>query len=101
MGELEGARPIAQRGAREIWRPRRLRRRAHSTLLRRPRTKKWENWKAPDPSLKEVREKFGGPGVSDEELILRFYAGHDAADEVLKAGAAQAKLDVNQPLTKP
>ena len=69
-------------------------------ILSRPRAKKWDNWKAPDPSLKEMREKFGGPGVSDEELILRFYAGPDAADEVLKAGAPQAKLDANQPLTK-
>jgi oxaloacetate decarboxylase alpha subunit len=69
-------------------------------ILSRPRAKKWENWVPPDPSLKEMREKFGGPGVSDEELILRFYAGPEAADEVLKVGAPQAKLDANQPLTK-
>ena len=69
-------------------------------ILSRPRAKKWDNWTPPDPSLKEVREKFGGPGVSDEELILRFYAGPDAADEVLKKGAPQATLDANQPLTK-
>jgi oxaloacetate decarboxylase (Na+ extruding) subunit alpha len=69
-------------------------------ILNRPRAKKWQNWTPPDPSLKEVREKFGGPGVSDEELILRFYAGPDAADEVLKKGAPEAKLDANQPLTK-
>jgi oxaloacetate decarboxylase alpha subunit len=68
-------------------------------ILSRPRAKKWQNWTPPDPSLKEVREKFGGPGVSDEELILRFYAGPDAADEVLKDGAPQAMLDANQPLT--
>jgi oxaloacetate decarboxylase alpha subunit len=69
-------------------------------ILSRPRAKKWENWVPPDPSLKEMREKFGGPGVSDEELILRFYAGPEAAAEVLKVGAPQAKLDANQPLTK-
>ena len=69
-------------------------------ILSRPRAKKWANWTPPDPSLKEVREKFGAPGISDEELILRYYAGPDAADEVLKAGAPPEHLDANQPLTK-
>jgi oxaloacetate decarboxylase (Na+ extruding) subunit alpha len=69
-------------------------------ILSRPRAKKWENWTPPDPPLKEVREKFGGPGVSDEELILRFYAGPDAADEVLKRGAPAEQLDANRPLTR-
>ena len=44
-------------------------------ILDRPRAKEWRNWSAPDLSLKEVRQKFGGPGVSDEDLVLRVIAG--------------------------
>jgi oxaloacetate decarboxylase alpha subunit len=68
-------------------------------ILSRPRAKKWENWTPPDPSLQEVRRKFGGPGVSDEELILRVYAGEDALKLILSAGAPKEYLDATQPLS--
>jgi hypothetical protein len=45
-----------------------------------------------------VRRKFGGPGVSDEELILRVYAGEDAVKAMLSAGAPREYLDATQPL---
>jgi len=67
-------------------------------ILSRPRAKKWENWQPPDPTLQEVRKKFGGPGVSDEELILRVYAGEDAVNALLSAGAPKEYLDVKHPL---
>jgi oxaloacetate decarboxylase alpha subunit len=67
-------------------------------ILGRPRAKKWEHWTQPDPSLKEVRQKFGGPGVSDEELILRVYAGEDALKLMQSAGAPKEHLDATQPL---
>ncbi|HEX9443291.1 MAG TPA: hypothetical protein VGA73_04185, partial [Candidatus Binatia bacterium] len=67
-------------------------------ILGRPRAKKWQNWEPPDPPLKEVREKFGGPGVSDEELILRVYAGEDAVKDLLAAGAPGPYLDAGSPL---
>jgi oxaloacetate decarboxylase alpha subunit len=67
-------------------------------ILSRPRAKKWENWTPPDPPLAEVRRKFGGPGVSDEELILRVYAGEDAVKALLSSGAPKEYLDANQPL---
>ncbi len=67
-------------------------------ILSRPRAKKWENWQPPDPTLQEVRRKFGGPGVSDEELILRVYAGEDAVKALLSAGAPKEHLDATHPL---
>ena len=67
-------------------------------ILSRPRAKKWENWTPPDPSLQEVREKFGGPGVSDEDLSLRVYAGEDALKLMLSAGAPKEHLDATHPL---
>jgi oxaloacetate decarboxylase alpha subunit len=67
-------------------------------ILSRPRAEKWRTWEPPNPSLKEVRRKFGGPGVSDEELILRVYAGEDAVKAMLSAGAPREYLDATQPL---
>ena len=42
----------------------------------------------PDPSLREVRQKFGA-NVSDEELILRFFAGDDAVNALPNDGKPQ------------
>src|SRR3989304_434409 len=41
-------------------------------ILSRPRAKELAQWKHPQMSLKELRQKLGGPGVSDEELLLRW-----------------------------
>jgi len=42
------------------------------SILSLPRAKELSNWEPPQPSIKEIREKLGGPGVSDDELLLRF-----------------------------
>src|SRR5215468_1992450 len=47
-------------------------------ILSRSRARDWQGWEPPEPSLDEVRRKFGGPSISDEELLLRVYAGEDA-----------------------
>src|SRR5437870_12091539 len=44
-------------------------------ILNRPRAKEWVGWEPPEPSLEQVRRQFGGPGISDEELVLRVLAG--------------------------
>jgi oxaloacetate decarboxylase alpha subunit len=69
-------------------------------ILSRPRAKEWENWTPPDLSLREVRQKFGGPGVSDKELILRVIAGEAAVKAMLAAGAPREYLSAAQPLVK-
>lgn len=69
-------------------------------ILNRPRAKEWQNWSAPDLSLKEVRQKFGSPGVSDEELVLRVIAGEAAVKAMLAAGAPQEYVSTTQPLIK-
>src|ERR1044071_6831357 len=69
-------------------------------ILNRPRANDWRNWSPPDLSLKEVRQKFGGRGVSDEELVLRVIAGADAVRAMLAAGAPQAYLSTDLPLIK-
>jgi oxaloacetate decarboxylase alpha subunit len=65
-------------------------------ILGRSRAKDWENWQPRDLSLKEVRDKFGG--ASDEELLLRVYAGSDAVNALANGGAPKPALDGMQPL---
>jgi oxaloacetate decarboxylase (Na+ extruding) subunit alpha len=69
-------------------------------LLNRPRAKEWAQWSPPDLSLEDVRQKFGGRGVSDEELVLRVIAGGPAVDAMLAAGAPKEYLSSRQPLAK-
>ena len=69
-------------------------------ILSRPRAKEWQNWSPPDLSLQQVRQKFGGPGVSDEELVLRVIAGAAAVRAMLAAGAPKKYLSASQPLVR-
>ena len=69
-------------------------------ILSRPRAKEWAQWSPPDLSLKQVRQKYGGPGVSDEELVLRVIAGEAAVQAMLAAGAPKAYVSATQPLIK-
>ena len=69
-------------------------------VLSRSRAKDWENWSPPDLSLQEVRRKFGGAGISDEELILRVIAGEAAVKAMLAAGAPKEYLSATQPLVR-
>src|SRR5262245_3274951 len=47
-------------------------------LLEMPRAKELARQKAPDMSLSSFREKFGGAGVSDDDRLLRYFAGDEA-----------------------
>ncbi len=68
-------------------------------ILSRPRAREWESWTWPEPSLDEVRQKFGGPGVSDEELVIRVVAGPDSVNAMLAAGAPKEFLDARRPVS--
>jgi oxaloacetate decarboxylase alpha subunit len=67
-------------------------------ILDHPRAKEWLGWSPPDLPLQEVRRKFGGPGVSDEELVLRVIAGENAVREMMAAGAPKADPVARQSL---
>jgi oxaloacetate decarboxylase alpha subunit len=68
-------------------------------ILSRPRAKEWSRWEQPDPSLHEIRQKFGA-NISDEELILRFFAGDEFVDALPNGGKPRDYLNANQPLLK-
>ena len=69
-------------------------------ILSRPRAKEWKGWSPPEPSVEEVRQKLGGPGVSDEELILRVFAGEDYVKAMFAAGPRKEYLSASQPLVR-
>jgi len=46
-------------------------------ILSSPKAKKLKGWTPPELSLTEIREKFGGQSVSDDDLILRYLGGNE------------------------
>lgn len=66
-------------------------------ILDRPRARELAVWEPPNPSLAELRTRFG-PGVSDDELILRAIVGDDAIEVLRKAGAEGAHLSSSDSL---
>jgi len=67
-------------------------------ILSRPRARELANWEPAEMSLKEFRGKFGGPGVSDDELVLRYFAGKEEVEAMRKAGPPRSYLSVQNPL---
>ncbi|MGE5305952.1 MAG: biotin carboxyl carrier protein [Alphaproteobacteria bacterium] len=67
-------------------------------ILSRSRAKEYQGWAPPDLSLKEVRRRFGGPSVSDEELILQVYAGAEPVKAMHAARSPRPYLNAQQPL---
>ena len=51
-------------------------------------------------SIEEVRKQYGGPGLSDEELLLRYYAGPEFVDALKSAPPRKEYLDARKPLVK-
>ncbi len=67
-------------------------------ILDRPRAKELAGWQRPDPSLQEMRQKYGAPGLSDEEMMLRWIASRDEVDAMRAAGPPREYLTAAQPL---
>jgi oxaloacetate decarboxylase alpha subunit len=68
-------------------------------ILNRPRAKEWIHWEQPEPTLQEIRQKYGA-NVSDEELIIRYYAGEDYVNALSNNGKPREYVDATQPLVK-
>jgi oxaloacetate decarboxylase alpha subunit len=68
-------------------------------ILNRPRAKEWTHWEQPEPTLHEIRQKYGA-NISDEELILRYFAGDDYVNALPNDGKPREYLDATQPLVK-
>jgi oxaloacetate decarboxylase alpha subunit len=68
-------------------------------ILNRLRARDWTQWEQPEPSLHEVRQKYG-VNLSDEDLILHYFAGEDHVKALPNGGAPKDYLDATQPLVK-
>jgi oxaloacetate decarboxylase alpha subunit len=68
-------------------------------ILNRARAKEWNQWEQPEPTLHEVRQKYG-VHLSDEELILHYFAGPDYVKALPDGGRPREYLDGAQPLMK-
>ena len=67
-------------------------------ILNRPRARELARWEPPEPSIQEVRRKIGGPGVSDEELILRWLLSPEEIAAMRQAGSPKEYLQATHPL---
>jgi oxaloacetate decarboxylase alpha subunit len=66
-------------------------------IVSRPRAKVISQWKAPDTSVEDLRRMLGGPGVSDDELLLRYFAGVDETN-AMRANPQPNDLHASLPL---
>jgi oxaloacetate decarboxylase alpha subunit len=69
-------------------------------ILNRPRAREMEKFEVPNVSLEDVRKTYGGPNLSDEELILRYYAGPEFVDALKAAPPRKEYLDARKPIVK-
>jgi oxaloacetate decarboxylase alpha subunit len=61
-------------------------------ILNRPRAKEIAERPHPSDSLQDLRRKYGGPGVSDEEVLLRFFSSKEYVDRMKAAGPPRSYL---------
>jgi oxaloacetate decarboxylase alpha subunit len=73
---------------------------AKTKILDRSRAREIEKIEYPEPTLEEVRRQYGGPHLSDEELLLRYYAGPEFVDALKTAPARKEYLSTPKPLLR-
>jgi oxaloacetate decarboxylase alpha subunit len=68
-------------------------------ILDHRRAREWERWEQPQPSLAEIRRELGAH-VSDEEIVLRFFAGEDGPKVIGRASAPEEYLSARHPVVE-
>ena len=67
-------------------------------ILNRPRARELKNGQVPELTLRQFRVKLAGAGVSDDELLLRYFAGKDDVERMKGAPPVRAYLSGQRPL---
>jgi oxaloacetate decarboxylase alpha subunit len=67
-------------------------------ILNRARAKELARWEPPEPSIQEVRHQIGEPGVSDDELLLRWLLRKEEIEAMRAAGPPKEYLSIVHPL---
>jgi oxaloacetate decarboxylase alpha subunit len=68
-------------------------------ILSRPRAKEWIGWEQPEPTLHEIRQQYG-IHLSDEDLILHYFAGENYVKALSNGGRPELYRDATQPLIR-
>ncbi len=69
-------------------------------LVNRPRAKELARWEPPETTVAELRQTLGGTGVSDDELLLRYFAGENDVAAMRRLGPRDSDaIDTYQPIT--
>jgi oxaloacetate decarboxylase alpha subunit len=58
-------------------------------VLDRPRARELERGKAEEPTLADLRRRFGGSGISDEEMMMRLFTDRETVNAMKQAGPAR------------
>lgn len=66
-------------------------------IVSRPRAKVISQWQAPETSVEDLRRQLGGPGVDDDELLLRYFAGVEET-KAMRANPQRGEMDAALPL---
>jgi len=67
-------------------------------ILNRPRAKEIAERLHPTDSLQDLRRRYGGPGVSDEEVLSRFFTSKEDVERMHAAGPARTYATNGNPL---
>ncbi len=67
-------------------------------ILDRPRARELARWQRPDPTLQDMRRKYGGPGVSDEDMMLCWITSREEVDAMHAAGPPREYASAAPPL---
>ncbi len=67
-------------------------------ILNRPRAKEIAARPPPTDSLEDLRRKHGGAGVSDEEVLLRFFSSKEDVERMRAAGPPRSYTNLRNPI---
>jgi oxaloacetate decarboxylase alpha subunit len=67
-------------------------------ILSRPRARELAGWVPPQPSVQAFRERLGGAGVSDDELLLRYFSSEEDVEAMKAAGPSKGSFSVKHPV---
>jgi len=67
-------------------------------ILSCPRAKELAKWTVPELTVADFRKKYGAGGVSDDEAMLRYFAGEDSVAAMRASGPPKEYASVTSPL---
>jgi oxaloacetate decarboxylase alpha subunit len=67
-------------------------------ILDRARAREVARWHPAEVSVPELRRQFGGPAVSDDDLLLRYFSSDEDVASMKAAGSAGFSADRKHPI---